>query len=463
MKLFGHHVRSTTMLMSLLESAIFILAFLAAHRTLNDAPYFDPAAGGAFSDFLAFAILPAAVLYVIFCAFGAYRPDAQSAIQVMAQRLLIGGVAGGLVILVVFAIFFPAATVPTTVSLAVGGAVAITLLLRIGVRGAALEAIKPRVLVLGVGKCAENIRALCKTKGSSRIVTFVEPQAQTSSNAVVPEDCRSPMPDSLAEYAQKLGVSEIVVALDNRRGAFPAGDLIDCRMRGVQVVDASSYIEKEIGQVDLDNLYPSWLIFSSGFRRSYFDAPAKRLIDIVCSLGLLVLLAPVLLVTAIAIMLDSPGGVFYRQERVGLNGKPFFVLKFRSMRNDAEVGGAKWAAKNDPRVTRVGAFIRKTRIDEIPQTINVLKGQMSFVGPRPERQVFVNELSEVIPYYNERHRVKPGITGWAQINYPYGASIEDSKEKLKYDLYYMKNYSIFLDLVIVVQTVRTILFAEGGR
>jgi sugar transferase (PEP-CTERM system associated) len=245
---------------------------------------------------------------------------------------------------------------------------------------------------------------------------------------------------------------------------LPLSDLLRIKTTGVHVNDFSSFIERETGRVDLDTVNPSWLIFSDGFSSGRaISSAVKRLFDIAASSLLLIVSAPVIVVFAIAVKLDSKGPAFYRQQRVGLFGQNFDVIKLRSMRTDAEVGGAQFAQENDPRVTRLGQFIRKVRIDELPQTWSVLKGEMSFVGPRPERPQFVSELEEQLPYYAERHMVKPGITGWAQINYPYGANLEDSRHKLEYDLYYAKNYTPFLDLLILLQTLRVVLWSEGAR
>jgi sugar transferase (PEP-CTERM system associated) len=242
-------------------------------------------------------------------------------------------------------------------------------------------------------------------------------------------------------------------------------DLLRIKTTGVHVNDLSSFLERETGRVDLDSLNPSWLIFSDGFSSGRrLSSAGKRLFDVLVSALILLVSAPLILLTALAVKLESKGPAFFRQRRVGLYGQHFEMLKLRSMRQDAEVGGvAVWAQENDPRITRVGAVIRKLRIDELPQAWSVLKGEMSFVGPRPERPQFVEDLEARLPYYAERHMVKPGITGWAQINYPYGASIEDSRHKLEYDLYYAKNYSPFLDLLILLQTVRVVLFPDGAR
>jgi sugar transferase (PEP-CTERM system associated) len=271
--------------------------------------------------------------------------------------------------------------------------------------------------------------------------------------------------ESLADHVVALSVGEVVLALDERRNALPLSDLLRIKTTGVHVNEMSSFLERETGRVDLDTLNPSWLIFSDGFSSGRrISGAAKRLFDIAASLLLLLLAAPVILITALIVKLESKGPAFFRQERVGLYGQTFGIVKLRSMRQDAEVAGkAVWAQKDDPRITRVGRFIRKVRIDELPQVWTVLKGEMSFVGPRPERPQFVEDLERGLPYYAERHMVKPGITGWAQINYPYGASLEDSRHKLEYDLYYAKNYTPFLDLLILLQTVRVLLWPEGAR
>jgi sugar transferase (PEP-CTERM system associated) len=256
-----------------------------------------------------------------------------------------------------------------------------------------------------------------------------------------------------------------VLALEERRNALPLKDLLRVRTTGVQVSEISSFLERETGRIDLNSVNPSWLIFSDGFASTrMLSSVFKRAFDIVASGLLLVITLPVILLTALAIKLESKGPAFYRQRRVGLYNESFDILKLRSMRQDAEVAGtAVWAAEQDPRITRIGRFIRKVRIDELPQTWTVLKGEMSFVGPRPERPQFVEQLEDQLPYYAERHMVKPGITGWAQINYPYGASIEDARHKLEYDLYYAKNYSPFLDMLILLQTLRVVLWPTGAR
>jgi sugar transferase (PEP-CTERM system associated) len=287
----------------------------------------------------------------------------------------------------------------------------------------------------------------------------------SESARVIPEAIARDAIYNLAEHVVLLNASEVVLALEERRNSLPLQDLLRIKTTGVHVNEISSFLERETGRVDLDSLNPSWLIFSDGFSSGrMLSSAAKRLFDVLASLALLVLTVPIILLTAIAIKLESKGPAFYRQRRVGLYGQGFDILKLRSMRQDAEVAGkAVWAEKDDPRITRIGRIIRKLRIDELPQAWSVLKGEMSFVGPRPERPQFVDDLEAVLPYYAERHMVKPGITGWAQINYPYGASVDDSRQKLEYDLYYAKNYTPFLDVLILLQTLRVVLWPEGAR
>jgi sugar transferase (PEP-CTERM system associated) len=270
---------------------------------------------------------------------------------------------------------------------------------------------------------------------------------------------------TLPQMAQRLAVDEIVVALTERRaGSMPLRQLLDCKVSGTKVYDLNTHFEKTLGQIRIDFLNASWLIFGDGFNQGAWRTAVKRVFDLVSASILLLGTAPVMLVTALLIKLESPGPVLYRQERVGQNGRNFSISKFRSMRTDAEKDGKPvWAAANDSRVTRVGNVIRRLRIDELPQLFNVLRGDMSLVGPRPERPFFVEQLTQEIPFYALRHSVKPGVTGWAQVRYPYGATVEDSLEKLQYDLYYVKNHTLFLDLVVLMETVGVVLTGKGAR
>lgn len=329
------------------------------------------------------------------------------------------------------------------------------------VQVADINAFKRRVLVFGAGNQAQEIEALEKRDGFLCVgfMAIGDEEAAVDETRVLRGGSR------LMEVTDEYDVDEVVVAIQERRGAMPSNDLLACRMQGIQISDFWTFMERQKGQVELDALRPSWMIFSEGFSsRSRLQRIVKRVFDVVVSLLMLLFSLPVTTLAAALVFLQDRGPIFYRQERVGLYGETFYLLKFRSMRVDAEKDGvARWAASNDSRVTPVGAFIRLTRIDEIPQIYNVLRGEMSFIGPRPERPTIVEDLTRDIPYYHYRDAVKPGITGWAQINYPYGASVEDSKQKLKFDLFYIKNYSLMLDFLILLQTVRVVLWPQGVR
>jgi sugar transferase (PEP-CTERM system associated) len=263
--------------------------------------------------------------------------------------------------------------------------------------------------------------------------------------------------------AESLHAEEIVVATSDRRG-LPVEELLRCRLQGIQVTDYVTFWEREAGQIDIDQVGAGWLAFAEGFRLNFARRTVKRVLDIVVSAAFLVISVPLMLIVAALIKLDSRGPVFFTQDRVGRDGKIFKIFKLRSMRVDAEIDGVpRWATQDDDRTTRVGRFIRKTRIDEFPQVVNVLMGDMSFIGPRPERPFFVDQIRKEIPFYDLRHRVRPGITGWAQVSYRYGASVEDAKKKLAYDLYYVKNNDLLLDLGILLQTSRVVVSGNGGR
>jgi len=324
-----------------------------------------------------------------------------------------------------------------------------------------------KIFLLGHGELAKNIvhevidKKDCGHQFAAIIVGDENRQERISNK--IPEICLKAY-QGLPDFSQKMDVKKIIVAIEERRNQFPARQLLDCRVNGIEVLEGTSFYEMLTGKLIVDKINPSWLIFSEGFRKSKSRRLFKRIVDLILALVLLVSLSPVLMLTALLIKLDSKGPILFSQERVGENRKPYPVHKFRSMVDDAEKeSGPVWAQCDDPRVTRVGKFIRKWRIDEFPQIFNVIKGQMSFVGPRPERAFFVKDLEAVIPYFGERFSVKPGITGWAQVNYPYGDSIEDAKEKLNYDLFYIKNMSIFMDLMVIMRTVKTVIFGEGAR
>jgi len=324
---------------------------------------------------------------------------------------------------------------------------------------------KRRILVLGAGKNASALTTLRRKTDQFGFTILGYVHVRGTPHTIDPDKIiKLKMP--LKDFTIKNEVDEIVLAIDDRRKGLPIHDLLDCKMSGIKIVDLASFFEREAGKIRLDQIHPSWLMLSDGFNKSAFQDISKRIFDLVSSILLLMLTWPFMIFTTMAIKIEDGvnAPVIYRQIRIGEGGRPFPVLKFRSMSVDAENDGkAKWAQEHDSRITRTGNFIRKVRFDELPQIFNVIKGDMSFVGPRPERPEFVVALNEKIPYYSERHRVKPGITGWAQICYPYGASEKDSLEKLQYDLYYVKNQSLFLDFLILLQTAEVILFGRGAR
>jgi sugar transferase (PEP-CTERM system associated) len=321
-----------------------------------------------------------------------------------------------------------------------------------------------RVLVYGCGERARELKELRVRQDLRDYEVFGYIPTESCGTHLAVERRIAP-PADLRAFVLAHDIDEVVVAMDDRRRGLPVEQLLSCRLAGVPVTDVLSFIERESGKVKLAMFYPSWLIFTDGINRRGMVRLLTRLFDMVGSFVLLVLFSPLMLLTGLAVWLESGcrGPVLFRQQRLGLNGAGFRLYKIRSMTVDAEKNGPQWAADNDPRVTRVGSFIRRTRLDELPQLFNVLRGDMSFVGPRPERPEFVEQLSKVIPYYSERHCVKPGITGWAQISYHYGASEEDALEKLQYDLYYVKHKSLLFDLSILLQTAEVVLWRKGGR
>ena len=397
-------------------------------------------------------------------AVGVYSSEALQSLRFSIARLLVA-VSLGVIFQSVMGFMLPGMTLWRSNSLYAMGLAFVYLAFSRALLGSLIggEAFKRRVLILGAGKRAQRIKELEAQQGSGFIV--VGYIAMDENKRVIPEAIDRNAIYNLSDFVVKMGASEVVLALEERRNAIPLGDLLRIKTTGVHVNDISSFLERETGRVDLDSVNPSWLIFSDGFSSGRrMSTILKRVFDIIASSLLLALAGPVILMFAIIVKLESKGPAFYRQQRVGLFGQTYYVNKLRSMRADAEGDGkAVWASEDDPRITRVGKFIRKVRIDELPQTWNVLKGEMSFVGPRPERPEFVADLESQLSYYAERHMVKPGITGWAQVNFPYGASIEDSRQKLEYDLYYAKNYTPFLDLLILLQTLRVVLWPDGAR
>jgi sugar transferase (PEP-CTERM system associated) len=416
-------------------------------------------------------VLPPALLFAVLMvflngAFGLYRRDQKLSFGVYAVRLFLA-IAIGATIAYSVANILPGGgvfqhSVRELVILAFCGLVAVRQVLV----WPALRTLLPhRVLVLGTGPEARVVEvslAAANAPGMRLVGFYALPVSQES---VVSPQFVIAAGRPLEETVKTLGVNEIIVAVrEQRGGVLPLRQLLECRLSGVQITDLARFFERIQGRIPIDSLKASWLIYGNGFRQNWLRALVKRLFDIAVALTLVLLTLPIMLVTALLISLESHGPIIYRQERVGLRGKTFEVFKFRSMRNDAEKDGqATWATAGDTRVTRLGRFLRRSRIDELPQLLNVLRGEMSLVGPRPERPVFVQMLAEQVPFYAVRHSVKPGVTGWAQVRYSYGASVEQSIRKLEYDLYYVKNHTVFLDVLIVLETIRVVLFGEGAR
>ena len=459
-RLFKHYIPNAVLLLGLFD---FVLLVAAGELGWIVRAWQLGIATGEIADRWAPLLIFAALVQTAMIAVGTYGSDALRSMRYAGARLLVA-ISLGIIALSVVYFLLPGHTLwRSNLFYAMFIAMALLLGVRVVLGGLlGTSAFRRRVLVLGAGARADRLRKLgVRPEAGFVIVGYVGMSAKQS---VIEEAIHRDAIANLTRYVDNLGVSEVVLALEERRNALPLKDLLRIKTTGVHVNEFSTFLERETGRVDLDTVNPSWLIFSDGFSSGQMVSSAiKRLFDIAASVTLLIGTAPLVLIFALLVKLDSRGPAFFRQTRVGLYGQTFSLIKLRSMRVDAEAGGAQWAAKHDPRVTRIGRIIRKCRIDELPQAWTVLKGEMSFVGPRPERPEFVDDLEEKLPFYAERHMVKPGITGWAQINYPYGASIEDSRHKLEYDLYYAKNYTPFLDLLILLQTLRVVLWNEGAR
>lgn len=460
-RLFKHYVPNAVLLLGLLDVLVLILSaelgWVARAGQIGMAV--EPVQSRV-PQLLSFALS----LELAMIAVGVYGPGALQSLRFATARLIVA-VSLGVIFQSVIFFFVPELTfwrsnLLYAMGFALVGLVGLRILLG---KTLGSQAFKRRIVVLGAGLRAQRLKTLAQAPGAAFVV--VGYVSMSEANRVIPEAIARDAIYNLADHVVLLNASEVVLALEERRNALPLKDLLRIKTTGVHVNEISTFLERETGRVDLDSVNPSWLIFSDGFSSGrMLSGVFKRLFDIVASLILLVVTGPLVIATAIAIKFESKGPAFYRQRRVGLYNVGFDIIKLRSMRQDAEVAGkAVWAEKDDPRITRIGRLIRKVRIDELPQAWSVLKGEMSFVGPRPERPQFVEDLEQKLPYYAERHMVKPGITGWAQINYPYGASIEDARQKLEYDLYYAKNYSPFLDLLILLQTIRVVLWPEGAR
>lgn len=338
------------------------------------------------------------------------------------------------------------------------------------IRFGALGLAQTRIVILGAGERAsviENRMRRASDRKGFELIGFIPTPGDNTELGVKKEPIlHVNIDDSFKEFIAENDIDEIVIAADQRRGTLPIEVLFDCRLQGTQITDLLDFMERETGQILVNLMYPSWLIYSGGFNsQNYVRQISDYTLNFCLASLVLFFVWPFMLLTALAIYLDdgrkTGASIFYKQIRVGKDGENFGIYKFRSMGVDAEKNGAQWASKNDARVTRIGGFIRKYRLDELPQLYNVFRGDMSFVGPRPERPEFVEQLNKEVPFYNQRHNVKPGLAGWAQLNYPYGASVKDAMEKLKFDLYYVKHQSFLLDILVLIRTVEVVLFGKG--
>lgn len=461
-RISNHHISSIVSSLLFVEFMTLVASvYLGSALRFHDARQFTP---GQNEYFFLSACTFAGVMLFSMTTLGMYQISFKEGIRNTLLRLMPAFLCGFVTITLIFFL------VPD-LYFGRGILLLVTLIASIGILGVRIlffkssefKLLESRIIFLGIGSLAKECSDLAKNNlayHKYNVIGFIQ---TSDEEACIPKKEILPLEESLLATALKYDVRELVVSVQNKRGgAFPIQELLKCKLNGIKVTDAASFFEREASQIRLDSLVPSWLVFGGGFDQSFFRTFTKRLFDLFFSLLISIISSPIMLITALCIYIEDRSPIFYRQERVGKDGHPFMVLKFRSMRNDAEKGiNPQWAQTNDPRTTRVGRIIRKLRIDELPQILNVLKGEMSFVGPRPERPFFVEQLCEEVPYYNERHTIKPGITGLAQVRYQYGASIEDSIQKLQYDLYYVKNNSLFLDLLIMMETLQVVLFGKG--
>jgi sugar transferase (PEP-CTERM system associated) len=407
----------------------------------------------------------AGCMFLINSASGFYQHVHNRSVTESCARALLGLMFGLPLAYAIFS-FLPAANGHRELTtIAAMAAVAMVIVHRVyASHSGAQSRLRTRILIFGSGAAAMSVGMTLKAADPrAQIMGYFAGPNEENPEVPLSELIRSE--ESLHVAARRLGVDEIVVALSERRGgSMPLRQLLDCKLHGIRVLDIATYFEKTLAQIKINHVNAGWLIFGDGFNQGIVRTAIKRIFDIAFAAIIFMVALPLMVVAAVMIKLESSGPVLYRQERVGLNGKLFQVIKFRSMRTDAEKDGTpRWATLNDDRVTKVGRIIRKVRIDELPQLMNVLRGEMSLVGPRPERQFFVDDLVAKVPYFAVRHSVKPGVTGWAQVRYEYGSTVEDSIEKLQYDMYYVKNHTLFLDLLIMLETVAVVLTGKGAR
>ncbi|MEW8508217.1 MAG: TIGR03013 family XrtA/PEP-CTERM system glycosyltransferase [Candidatus Thiodiazotropha sp.] len=464
-KLFGVYISKAVVLLAVIEILIFFTAMLAAIYLRH-----EYGASTLDIDDTTLKNLPTTFSVIMFSsltALGLYQKGSMASSSGFLLRLTLGFLVGGVVMTFLFIALhlFPiterALLSQSLVISMLGVLIARTLFVRV----TSDKTLKRRVLVLGVGINADRIEESVKVKDTVGIVVvgYVNLGDRIE---LIDEDRQIVKDQTLLEISNRLAVDEIVVAVDDRRKKLPNHELLECKIKGIQILDLLTFFEKELSIINIDLLYPSWMLYTDGYRQKALNRTIKKSFDMSVGIFIFLFAAPLMVLVALASLIESGGRdpILYSQVRVGKNGKLFKVYKFRSMRTDAEADGvARWASKNDTRITRLGGFLRKTRLDELPQIYNILNGDMSLVGPRPERPEFVLQLSNDIPYYLQRHWVKPGLTGWAQLLYPYGASEEDAKRKLEYDLYYVKNASTMLDFIILLQTIEVVLLGKGAQ
>ncbi|MCG8324900.1 MAG: TIGR03013 family PEP-CTERM/XrtA system glycosyltransferase [Thiotrichales bacterium] len=460
-RIFGHYIPKTLFLLGSTENLILLFSVyfsisIGASVSIMDTPIWPK------------ALLFSVVMLLVMTAMGLYQHISEDDTALVFTRILLSFFLGVVLLTFIYKLipdlFFGRNVFLLAVLSSFFGIITCRLVWQLRQD----DLLSQNTLVLGAGKKAEQLERLNRMGNEGvHIIGYLD--IEGSGPRVINNDRVFEVDPELSNLCQVIAdnnIREIVIALDERRNSIPIERVLDCKMRGVRVIDVNSFLERQLGKICLKTLHPSSLIFTEGFMQGEFRSFIKRVFDITVSLTILTLTMPIMLLTALAILVESGGrgSIIYSQERIGTNNRRFKIYKFRSMQENAEVDGKPvWASKNDSRVTTVGKIIRKTRIDELPQLINVLKGDMSFVGPRPERPEFVENLTQEIPFYSLRHHVKPGITGWAQICYPYGANVNDAREKLQYDLYYLKNNTIFLDLLILIQTAAVILLCKGAR
>jgi len=464
-RVFNHYIRVPFLILGLIEIFILIVSVFVSVYVRKEGTF--DTIGNIVEAHSFEAFLFAVLMSLAMIASGLYQARLREGIFGFILRLTTAFLLGTVALSVLF-YFIPEIFLGRGVLIfsILGSFISISII-RIVIQTLDKNVFKKRIVVLGAGKRAATITDLRRRADQFgfKILGFIQLPGEKN---VVAEEKIIKLDVPLMSYIEKHDVDEIVLAVEDRRKGIPMHELLDCKMRGVDILDIVTFFERETGKIRIDQLHPSWFLFSDGFNYGAGREWFKRIFDASASFFLLFITWPIMLLTAAAIFIESgckwKTPILYRQVRVGREGRPFQVLKFRSMIVNAEASGkAQWATKNDSRVTRVGSLIRTARIDELPQIFNVFRGDMSFVGPRPERPEFVVMLSEKIPYYSERHRVRPGITGWAQLLYPYGSSEKDALEKLQYDLYYVKNHSVFLDFLIMLQTAEVVLFGRGAR